>query len=317
MSFSGSRQLSALRHRLGVAGSIALVFLALVVVIAIAAPWVAPYDPEAGNILEPYASPSPSHWLGTDLNGRDIASRLIVGARTSLLGPAGVIILSLVVGVPLALAAAWRGGWVDSVVSRAMDVVFALPGLLLAVLGAAVFGAGLAPAMIAIAIAYLPYVARIVRSAALQHRVQPYVIALEVQGASGIRICLRHILPNISGLILAQSTLAFGYALSDLAALSFLGLGVQAPNADWGVLVNAQTAMKNGHSLQIVAASILIVATIVSLTLLGDRIAGEDSGSLSRRVNRRRRRARVRQPATATTGSSTQPGLMDAHRKAG
>jgi peptide/nickel transport system permease protein len=285
----------AVRARLGVVGTVALLFLLLMAVVAIGASWLAPHDPNAGNILAPYAPASAAHWLGTDINGRDIASRLIVGARTSLLGPAGVILLSLIVGTPLALAAAWCGGIVDTVISRVMDVIFALPGLLLAVIAVAVFGPGLVPAMLAIAVSYLPYVARIVRSAALQHRVQPYVSALEVHGASGFAICVRHILPNISGLVLAQSTLAFGYALSDLAALSFLGLAVQAPQADWGVLVNNPSAIENGHALQVVAASILIIATIASLTLIGDRLAGDDA-----LVHRRLRRGRATAvPATA------------------
>jgi peptide/nickel transport system permease protein len=279
--------MTALRRRLGATGMVALAFLLLVAVLAIGGSRLAPHDPDLGDILNAYAPVGPAHWLGTDINGRDTASRLIAGARTSLLGPAGVVLLSLVLGMPLALIAAWRGGTVDAIVSRVLDVIFALPGILLAILAVAVFGPGLVPAMLAIAVSYLPYVARIVRSAALQHRVRPYVTALEVQGASAFTICVRHILPNIAGLVLAQSTLAFGYALADLAALSFLGLAVQAPQADWGVLVNDQAGLQNGHAVQVVAASILISATIVALTLLGDRLAGNDEPRLQRRWRRR------------------------------
>lgn len=262
-------------RQLGTVGCVAAAFLILLVIIAVVAPWAAPYGPTEGSILDAYLPMSGSHLLGTDANGFDVFSRLLDGARTSLLGPAGVIVLSLVVGVPPALAAAWSGGWVDAVVSRIADVLFALPGILLAVLAVAIFGPGLTPAILSIAISYLPYVARVVRSAALQQRKQPYITALEVQGASAFTISFRHVLPNISGVVLAQSMLAFGYALSDLAALSFLGLAVQAPQADWGVLVNDASGMRNGHSVQVMAASVLIVTTIVALTTIGDRLAGE------------------------------------------
>lgn len=265
----------ATTRRLGLVGCLATVFLIVLAIVAVVAPWVAPYGPTEGSILDSYLPMSGSHLLGTDANGLDVFSRLLDGARTSLLGPAGVIVLSLVVGVPPALAAAWSGGWVDAVVSRVADVLFALPGILLAVLAVAIFGPGLTPAILAISISYLPYVARIVRSAALQQRKQPYVTALEVQGASALTISVRHILPNISGVVLAQSMLAFGYALSDLAALSFLGLAVQAPQADWGVLVNDASGMRNGHSVQVMAASVLIVLTIVALTTIGDRLAAD------------------------------------------
>lgn len=300
--------MSALRRlgqRLGIAGVSALTVLLVLVLMAVVAPWIAPYPPQSGSILDSYAPPSGAHWLGTDANGFDILSRLLIGARTSLLGPAAVILLSLFVGIPLALTAAWRGGLIDTVVSRVLDIVFALPGILLAILAAAVFGPGLTPAVIAIAIAYLPYVARVVRSAALQQRVQPYVAALEVQGVSGFAICVRHILPNIAGIVLAQATIAFGYALADLAALSFLGLAVQAPQADWGVLVNDQAGVRSGHSLQVIAASVLIIITVAALALLGDRVAGDDDRTLQRRVPRRDRRTRIDTPP-ATDRSLTE-----------
>src|SRR6201999_48599 len=133
----------------------------------------------------------------------------------------------------LAVTVAWRRGATDSVVSAGLDIVFAFPGILLAVLATAVFGAGLPAAAIALAVAYVPYVARVLRGAALKERGQPYIAALEVQGASGVSICLRHIVPNLTPLIVAQPNM-----MVDLAAISFLGLGVQAPKADWGVMIS-------------------------------------------------------------------------------
>jgi peptide/nickel transport system permease protein len=276
-----------MRRRFGPAGLLALGVVGLFVLIAVGAPWIAPHDPTATDLLAAYRPPSGAHLLGTDATGRDIFSRLIWGARTSLVGPAAVIALSLLVGVPLGLASAWRGGWLDAVVARVLDVIFSLPGILLAVLAVAVFSPGLGPAVVALSVAYLPYVGRVVRSAARQQRVQPYVAALEVQGSSGLAICVRHILPNIAGLVLAQATLAFGYALIDLASLSFLGLAVQAPAADWGVLANDSSSVLQGHPGQIVYASIAIVAAVVALITLGDRMAGDDA-TVARRLRRRR-----------------------------
>ncbi|MFE3016366.1 ABC transporter permease [Streptomyces sp. NPDC059256] len=275
-----------LRDRLGIAGLIALGWIALMIATALLAPVVAPYDPDAQDLLNVYAPPGGDHLLGTDGTGRDIASRLIWGARTSLLGPALVVLLSLVIGLPLALAAAWRGGWLDAVVGRFLDIVFSLPAILLAVLAVAVFRPGPAPAVLALAVAYLPYVARVARSAALRQRAMPYIAALTVQGHSGTTICLRHLLPNISPVVGAQIPIAFASALMDLAALSFLGLAVQSPQADWGVLVNDAQAVLQGHSSQVVYAGTLIVATVVALMLLGDRLGGDTRPRRTRRASK-------------------------------
>ena len=148
------------------------------------------------------------------------------------------MLLEVVVGVPIALAAAWNGGIVDGVISRVLDVLFAFPGILLAILVISLFGAGLRSAVVALAVAHLPYLARITRGAAIRERRLPYVEALELQGFSGIRICARHLTPNLLPLIVAQACVSFGYIMIDLAALSFLGLGVQPPTADWGVMIS-------------------------------------------------------------------------------
>ncbi len=260
---------------LGASGWVALTAVALVVLAALFAPLLAPHDPDTGNLLAAYARPGAAHWLGTDATGRDIASRLIYGARTSLLGPAAIVALSLLIGVPLALVSAWRGGWVAFVITRMLDVLFAIPGLLIAILATAVFGAGLRAAVLALAVAYLPYTARIIVSAAERERRQEYVRALTVQGASALSISTRHVLRNIAPLIASQSTVAFAYALIDLASLSFLGLAVQPPEADWGVLASDRDAVLQGHSTQVVAASVLVIVTVLSLFVLGARLAGE------------------------------------------
>ncbi|MBB5867396.1 peptide/nickel transport system permease protein [Allocatelliglobosispora scoriae] len=262
------------RPGLRATGWLAVTVLGAVAATAVLGPWLAPDDPNHADLLASYAAPSAAHWLGTDATGRDVASRLIAGTRTALIGPAAIVALSLLVGVPLALAAAWRGGWAATVVGRAMDLLFAVPALLLGILAVAVAGPGLVPAVAALAIAYLPYVGRLATAAAEAERVKPYVRALEVQGHPALRISLRHILRNIAGPLLGQASVAFAYALLDLAALSFLGLGVQAPDADWGVLVNDRDALLRGHPLGVAAAAVVIVATVLSLFTVGSRVSG-------------------------------------------
>jgi peptide/nickel transport system permease protein len=184
-----------------------------------------------------------------------------------------VVAISVTAGTLLAVTAAWRRGPVDAVISSGLDILFAFPGILLAVLAAAVFGAGLTAAALALSIAYMPYVARVLRGAALKERSQPYVAALEVQGANATAICLRHLIPNIAPLVVAQATILFGYAMVDLAAISFLGLGVQPPAANWGVMISEnQTGIPQGYPLPALAAGLCIVAVVIAVNVLGERL---------------------------------------------
>jgi peptide/nickel transport system permease protein len=258
-------RLRAAYRWLGPSGTAAVVFLLLMAAGAVFATVLAPADPNAGTLLENYQGPSAAHLLGTDGIGRDVLSRLVFGARTSLLGPALVVGISMAVGVPLALAGAWYGGVVDAGVGRVLDLVYAMPGLLLAVLTVALFGPGLTPAVVALSVAYVPFLSRIVRAAARQQRVSPYADALSVQGFGVIRICVRHILRNIAPTVLGQAAIAFGYALLDLASLSYLGLAVQAPTSDWGVMVSDTDALLKGHTLPVIAPGVLIVGAARSV----------------------------------------------------
>jgi peptide/nickel transport system permease protein len=260
--------------QIGTVGVVSAVVILVLALVAIFAPVLTPHDPNAIDLLHPFAAPSSEHLLGTDDTGRDLLSRLIAGSRTSLVGPLVVVILEVALGVPLALVAAWRGGIVDGVVSRVLDVIFAFPGILLAILVIAFFGAGLKSAVIALAIAHMPYLARVTRGAAIRERRLAYVQALEVQGFSAVRICARHLVPNLIPLIVAQATVSFGYVMIDLAGLSFLGLGVQPPTADWGVMVSAgEQNILAGHPEQSLYAGALIVITVCAFTLLGERLA--------------------------------------------
>ncbi|MFB7708475.1 ABC transporter permease [Streptomyces sp. NPDC056105] len=251
-------------------------FVCLVVLTALLAPWLAPADPNAADLGNALAGTSAAHPFGVDASGRDTLSRLVTGARTSLLGPLGVVAFSTVAGVAIGIAAAWRGGWLDSVLSRSTELVFAFPGMLLAILIVSVYGEGLFAPVIALAVAYLPYVSRLTRSLALTERERPYVSAYSVQGHSGLQVCLRHVLPNIAPVVLAQSAINFGYALIDLAGLSFLGLGVPALTPDWGRMVfDGQTAIQRGYPLSAFLPCAAIVLTVVAFNVVGERWADQ------------------------------------------
>jgi peptide/nickel transport system permease protein len=252
-------------------GSSAVIVAATLV--AIAGPLLAPYNPDTPQLSQYFVGPTPEHLLGFDASGRDVLSRLLYGARTSMIGPLAVTLICMTLGSLLAVTAAWRGGAYDSVISSGLDIVFAFPGILLAVLAAAVFGGGLLAPVLALSVAYTPYVARVLRGAALRERAQPYVAALEVQGASSIAICLRHLIPNMLHLIVAQATTLFGYAMVDLAAISYLGLGVQPPSADWGVMVSEnQQGIIQGFAIPALAAGLCIVVVVVAFNILGERL---------------------------------------------
>jgi peptide/nickel transport system permease protein len=241
--------------------------------VAIIGPWIAPHNPQAANGADAWIGSVPGHFLGFDAVGRDLLSRLLAGARSSMLGPLVVVLASVVIGALIATVSAWRGGRVDAVISSALDIVFAFPGILLAILATTMLGAGLTAAVISLAIAYTPYLARVLRSAALVERGQPYVAALEVQGASSVAICVRHILPNLAPIIVAQATTIFGYAMVDLAAISFLGLGVQPPRPDWGVMVNEnQSGVLQGYYQPSLSAGLCIVFVVVAFNILGERL---------------------------------------------
>lgn len=271
---AGRRKLAGQRIVLGVC--IAIVVVA--VVVALLGPLLAPQDPDAANLNNAYVGPGAGHLLGFDGQGRDLFSRLLAGARSSMVGPAIVVVVSTTVGVTLALAAAWAGGWVDATISALLDILFAFPAILLAILAAAVFGPSLTAASLALAIAYTPYIARVLRGAALRERAREYVAALEVQGLAAVAICVRHLMPNLMGLIASQATLLFGYAMVDLAAISFVGLGVQPPQADWGVMVaSGRAGVLQGYPAEALSAGFCIVAVVVAVNLLGERIAQRDS----------------------------------------
>lgn len=259
-----------------------VVVLGLLVGAALLAPWLAPYDPDRPDLANALAGISPDHWLGTDQSGRDTFSRLLYGARSSLLGPLLVVILATVPGVTLGLIAGWRGGWVDAALARLFDILFAFPALLLAILAVSLFGKGLTAPVIAMGIAYTPFLARQVRVLVVAAKARPFVAAYSVQGFGSMYVVIRRVLPTIAPGVLAQAAIMFGYALIDLAALSFLGLGVQPPTSDWGAMINeSRSAVLLGEPLSAIVPSLAVILTVVAFNVvgeeLGDRIARRDS----------------------------------------
>lgn len=262
--------------------ALCLGFTGLVVVLALAASWLAPSDPNTADLGAALSDPSASHLLGADASGRDTLSRLLLGARTSLLGPLGVVVFSTALGLAVGVVAGWRGGWLDALLSRSSETLLAFPGLLLAILFIALYGEGLLAPVTALSLAYVPFVSRLARSLTVSELQRPYLAAYRVQGFSGLSICVRHLIPNIAPVILAQSTVNFGYALLDLAALSYLGLGVSPLTPDWGAMVNAgQSALLQGRPLSAVLPCVAIVVTVVAFNVVGehwaDRVARREA----------------------------------------
>ncbi|PIO50481.1 ABC transporter permease [Leucobacter sp. OAMLP11] len=262
-----------LLRKLGPLGIAASIVLIVFVLAAALAPWIAPYDPDFPDLLSALSGPSAQHLLGADALGRDLLSRLMWGARITLLGPALVILIATVVGVVLALLAAWNRGIVDTVISWILDVLFAVPGIVFGLIAVAIFGPNLMTVVVGLSIGYIPYVARVVRGAALRERNMPYVQAAWLQGQSGFGISLRQILPNVQPIVTAQAVSSLGFAVVDLAAVSFLGLGVQPPTADLGLMVKSGfDSMLRGQAGEAITAGLAIVLIVWSITVIGDRL---------------------------------------------
>jgi peptide/nickel transport system permease protein len=266
------RRRFSVRLDLGIGGKLAAGFLLVVTLAAIFAPIVAPQDPNALNLLDGLQNPSWAHLLGQDASGRDLLSRLIWGARLSLLGPCAVVALSLVVGVPLGVVAGWRRGFIDTVVSRVSDALLAFPPLLLAIVIAAAFGAGFVTAIVAIAITYMPLLARVVRGLVLVEREKPYVEAFRCHGFGTFAVVAKHVYPNVSAKVSVQAAVSFGYALIDLAALSFLGLGVQPPTSDWGSMLAEGRSSLLINPTEVIVVALTIALTVLSINVLGDAL---------------------------------------------
>ncbi|MER5443603.1 ABC transporter permease [Streptomyces sp. NPDC002790] len=256
------------RRPLGV--TLAGAVLALVVLAALAAPLLAPYAPDAIDLSASLVGTGSEHLLGTDSSGQDLLSRVLYGARSSLVAPVALLAVAAALGVTLGVLAAWRGGWVDTLVSRLTDVMYAFPGLLFTVLIIAVFGAGMTTSVLALGLAFTPTIAKYTRSLALSEARKPYVDAYRVQGMGGARICALHLVPNLGRSILGYLVVLFGEALMSLATLSYLGFGAQPPSSDWGLMVQeGQAAIVQGALLPALVPGTAIALVVVSFNVVG------------------------------------------------
>lgn len=273
------RLLRRARVQMGIGGLIACAIAVLFLLVAVFAPLLAPYSAFDGSLLEAHRPPSAAHLLGTDQAGRDLFSRLLLGARTSLAGPVLVVVLTAILGSTLALIAAWNGGWVDAAIGRFLDLLFAFPSLLLAIIVVAIFGGGIIQAGIALSVAYTPYTARVLRSVAIRERVLGYIESARLQGRSGIVVVLRHLLPNVLPQVATGAAINFGYAMIELAAISFLGLGVQPPAPDWGLMVaSGQDSLVQGFPQESLFSGLCIVVAVVAFGVIGERLGGRRAG---------------------------------------
>lgn len=257
------------------AAVVALSFIVLVVVLAIASPLIAPYDPQQQALDETFAPLGPAHWLGTDNLGRDVASRIIYATRYALAAPAIAVGVALLLGVPTALIAGLRRGWIDSVLSRVADTTLSLPGLAFALAIVAVMGPGLVNAMIALGITFAPRMFRVVRSATLAVAQETFVTSARAIGSGMPRILVSHVLPNIAAPLMVQTTVLMAVSLIAEAGLSFLGLGVQPPEASWGTMLNNAYQNQFQAPFGMVAPGIAIILTALAFNTLGDAIRDE------------------------------------------
>jgi peptide/nickel transport system permease protein len=258
------------RDRLAVLGAVIVV---LVVLMALLAQWLAPHPADAGTATDPVNSllaPSWSHPFGTDTVGRDILSRVIFGARTSLRIAIESLAIAALIGIPLGVAAGYLGGWVDDVIMRITDIFLAFPALLLALALVAVINPSVGNASIAIAVTWWPWYTRLIRAQASAIASTGYVASARALGVSGWRIALRHVLPNSVAPVVVQLSLDFGGVILTAAALSFLGLGAQDPTAEWGLMVSQGQALFATNWWVVTFPGAAILITALGFNLLGD-----------------------------------------------
>ncbi len=252
------------------ATALGLVVVVLFVIAAVGAPWVAPYDPLATSWSAIRKAPSALHWMGTDENGRDVLSRVVWGARASLLAGVVSVLIAAGVGVPAGVLAGFAGGWTDAVIGRVVDAMLATPFLILAIALAAFLGPALTNAMIAIGITAAPVFARVARGATLSVAALEYVEAARSIGNPPWRVALRHVVPNILPPVLVQGTLAIAAAIIAEASLSFLGLGQQPPAPSWGSMLNAAQRFLSTAPWLAIFPGVAIALTVLSFNLVGD-----------------------------------------------
>lgn len=255
------------RNKMAMLGLIILVILVLV---AIFADFLAPYSYEKQDLQNAFQSPSSEHIFGTDEFGRDILSRIIYGARISLMVGFISVGIALIIGSILGAIAGFYGGGLDNAIMRLMDVLLAIPQILLAIAIVAALGPGLINLMIAVGISSIPSYARIVRASVMTIRGEEYIEAARASGTSDCKIIIKHILPNCMAPVIVQVTLGIASAILSAAGLSFIGLGITPPDPEWGSMLSGAKDYIRGYSYMSIFPGLAIIITVLSLNLLGD-----------------------------------------------
>ncbi|WP_145409056.1 nickel ABC transporter permease subunit NikC [Paenibacillus xylanexedens] len=241
--------------------------------VALMAPWIAPHDPVKVNLLQKLASPSLEHWLGTDHLGRDNLSRLIYGARVSLGFATLIFLSSLIIGVIVGSISGYLGGWVDSVLMRFCEGIMAFPNLVLVLGIVGIFGPGLMQVLLALMMIQWVYYARICRNMVVSLKERNFIAAARISGSSSWTIIRKHIIPNVQRPIVVMGTLEMGWAIMDISALSFLGLGIQPPNAEWGAMIHEGTSYIRSHPELMIYPGALILLVVITFNILGESLS--------------------------------------------
>ncbi len=253
-----------------------LVFFAVLALLLICAAafarYLCPYDPYAQDLTMAQKPPSLAHPFGTDRYGRDLLSRVIIGGTASIFSTLILVIMITVIGTAIGIVCGWRGGWVDTVLMRVSDLFLAFPGLVFALAVAGVLGGGIQNAVIALAVIGWPKFARLARGLTLAQKEAPYLMAARLSGSGTPKLLVKHILPNIAGPVLVTSVLDIGTMMMELAGLSFLGLGVKPPMAEWGSMINEGRSMLQVCPWMALAPGAAIFLTVMIFNLLGDTL---------------------------------------------
>ncbi len=253
-------------------------FLVLAVVLLLAALFsrqLCPYDPDLQNLTEAMKPPGLSHPFGTDRYGRDLLSRVLVGGRTSIFSALFLVLVTAMTGTVVGMTAGWAGGILDTLLMRLTDLFLAFPGLVFALAVAGVLGGGLGNAVLALAVVGWPKFARLSRSLTLAEKEKTYLCAARLSGNGPLKLLFFHVLPNIFGQILVTAVLDIGTMIMELAGLSFLGLGVKPPMAEWGSMINDGRSMLQVAPWMVLAPGIAVFVTVMIFNLLGDAVRDE------------------------------------------
>jgi peptide/nickel transport system permease protein len=273
MAASRGMRLAAWHFRRSFASSLGLGLVAAIVLLALAGPWIVPYpDDVAGgvNLTGKLQSPSAAHWFGTDEVGNDIFTRVIIGARLSLLVGIGITFAAAAIGVPLGILAGTAGGKVRETIMRITDLFLSVPGLVLAIALVAALGPGIVNAMIALVLVWWPGYVRLAESKALSIRGEPFIEAARVAGAPGLRILWRHVLPNSISPIIVKMSMDIGQAILAVASLGFIGLGAKPPTPEWGAMISIARGYLPDWWWYAICPGAFIYASVLGFNLLGD-----------------------------------------------